>query len=628
VGALALLLALTASFYWKLTISGEWSYLEAPDLANQVRPWLDFQAREFHAGRFPLWDPYEWGGHSLIGQDQPGLANPLNWILFAMPLRGGHLPIATLHWYWVLIHWLAAVFCFALCRDLGCSRPASILGGGVFALCGFMGHTDWTHVLMGAMWIPLVLLFFLRVVRGERPRSSAALCGATLGVMFLGTHPGVPVFTAVLMAALWGVFLIRHWRRIPLFALFLVVWLGVAGAQVLPSMEYARQTLRWAGALEPLHWNERVPFSVHAQYSLDWSTVAGMALPGISGQVNPNVGLVAIALAIWGISRRWKQHRVRWIAAVAAGGFCLALGAHFPPYWLLWRYVPMVEKVREPGFAIVLCQAGIAVLAAFGLSAIRRPWIVRAAMALFLAEAVYNAPRFSRFDRPGSYQEAIRSQEDIAEYLKAQPGWFRVDFDEDEVSYNFGDFHGIEQFGGLVSSMPERTHRLLGHEETPHLFGIRYWVRRKPLSPSQVEVFRSRSGLKVFHDWRIADPIWARRESLCPVADYFRVLSRSSTRVEVEAYMACPGLLMVGDAYFTGWRAWVDGRRTPVQEVDAIRAVPLEPGRHTVVFRYRPVAVYWGFGAAILSLLVTLVFWIQDRHQPSKNSYIDNIAVF
>ena len=70
--ALAILLVLTAGFYWKLTLTREWTFLEGPDLAIQVRPWLDFAAREFHAGRVPLWDPYEWAGHTLIGQVQPG----------------------------------------------------------------------------------------------------------------------------------------------------------------------------------------------------------------------------------------------------------------------------------------------------------------------------------------------------------------------------------------------------------------------------------------------------------------------------------------------------------------------------------------------------------------------------
>ena len=78
--ALAILLVLTAAFYWKLTLSTQWTYLEGPDLAIQVRPWLDLAAREFHAGRFPLWDPYEWAGHTLIGQVQPAVKPPLKWL--------------------------------------------------------------------------------------------------------------------------------------------------------------------------------------------------------------------------------------------------------------------------------------------------------------------------------------------------------------------------------------------------------------------------------------------------------------------------------------------------------------------------------------------------------------------
>ena len=97
--ALLVLLAATIGFYWKLTFSDRYTWLENPDQALQVRPWLDLEAREFHAGRMPWWDPYLWGGQSLIGQVQPGVVNPLNWILFAMPLRDGHIPVKTLHWY-------------------------------------------------------------------------------------------------------------------------------------------------------------------------------------------------------------------------------------------------------------------------------------------------------------------------------------------------------------------------------------------------------------------------------------------------------------------------------------------------------------------------------------------------
>jgi hypothetical protein len=610
----AILLVLTAGFYWKLTISRDWTFLEGPDQANVVRPWLDYEAREFHAGRFPLWDPYEWAGHTLIGQVQPGLTNPLNWILFAMPLRDGHLPITTLHWYWVMIHWLGAVFCFALCRDLGAGYVASFLGGCIFALAGFVGHTDWPQLLMSAIWVPLVLLFFARAVRGQTADASSALSGAALGMAFLGTHHVVPTFTAVLVGAMWLVYVALDWRRIARWrhaSIFLAVWLLVSAVQVLPAIEYAKQSLRWAGAPEPLRWGQPVPYEVHAQYSLGLPSVAGIVVPGISLHANPHVGSAAVLLALAVLWRRRSDARVRWLGFVALGGLLLALGKDFPLYWLIYRFVPMVEKAREPAMAIALCQVGIAALAALGASMWKRAWVAPLALAIFLAEAVYDAPRLARFDRRDSYTALIAAQSDIATFLKAQSGWFRVDLDDADVPYNFGDLYGIEQFGGAGSSLPIRTHQMLGRAETPRLFGIRYRVTRQDPRAGQEEVFRSRSGLRVYRDPRIGEALWAWRESPCAAPDRFRMVSRTSEAVTVEAEMGCPGLVVVGDAFYPGWRARVDGERRPVQELDAVRAVRTLAGRHVIEFRYRPGPVYWGFGLTMLGLLMAAVLWLR-----------------
>src|ERR1035437_2366810 len=100
----ALLLVVVVLFYWKLTLSSQYSWMDSPDFAYQVLPWFQFQAGEWHAGRFPLWDPHAWAGQSLIGQGQPGAAYPLNWLLFLVPLRHGWIRLAALHWYYVLIH--------------------------------------------------------------------------------------------------------------------------------------------------------------------------------------------------------------------------------------------------------------------------------------------------------------------------------------------------------------------------------------------------------------------------------------------------------------------------------------------------------------------------------------------
>ncbi len=56
-----------------------------------------------HSGHFPLWDARVQTGQPWVGLVQPGELNPLNWILFSMPLSDGFIRFNFLNWYWVLI---------------------------------------------------------------------------------------------------------------------------------------------------------------------------------------------------------------------------------------------------------------------------------------------------------------------------------------------------------------------------------------------------------------------------------------------------------------------------------------------------------------------------------------------
>ena len=672
--ALVFLLLLTAGFYWQLTISRRYTWLENPDQALQVRPWLDYEAREWHAGRVPLWAPDEWGGQSLIGQVQPGVANPLNWPLMAMPLRDGHIPVETLHWYWVLIHWVAAAFLYWLCRDLGAGRGASVVGGAIYALAGFVGHSDTPQFLMGAVWIPVMLLFLARVARRERILASASWSGAALGAAFLGGHHNIPIYTSVVLGAVWAWLLARDWRKRRLWmaaALFGMVAALVAAVQILPAVEYGRQSLRWVGAPDALKWNDRVPYSIHEEYSLGWRAIPGLVLPDPARHAEPFLGSVAVALALIALWYGRRRREVRLLGGVALGGLLLALGSDTPVERLAYLAIPMVEKARYPAFAIVIAQAAVAALAALGIeigraaARGRKPlgraswgmvgfaaavggywlacrWLGRptyaeplwpavaaplglavvwrwgrvapaAVLALFLVEAM--APRAAVQPRggPGSYEQMMESQRDIAGFLRRQPGWFRVWLDEDVVPYNFGDWYGIEQWGSYTASMPIAVHALVGHPEALRFFGVQYTVARKATNAAQVEVFASASGLKVFRDPAIGPPLWMERpkaEGCAP--DQLRVAGRTPGYTRIEATAGCAGLLVVGDPWFTGWRAWVDGRRVRVDHYhDVIRAVPLAAGAHTVEFRYWPGSVGWGAALSAAGLLAALVVHVR-----------------
>jgi hypothetical protein len=82
-----------------------------------------------------------------------------------------------------------------------------------------------------------------------------------------------------------------------------------------------------------------------------------------------------------------------------------------------------------------------------------------------------------------------------------------------------------------------------------------------------------------------------------------RIVSYGSQRVEVEADVSRPAILMLADSDFPGWKVYVDGQ--PAQLITAdywFRAVLLGAGHHSVVFRYQPAAFYAGLLLSCLGM--------------------------
>ncbi len=347
-----------------------------------------------------MWDPNHWGGQSLIGQGQPGAAYPLNWILFLLPLKNGVIRQSYLLWYFVLIHYMGALFCYWLCRDLKRSRTASILAGILFGLSGYCGNIDWPQMLNGAVWAPVVFLFFLRAMRGEAPAASAVLAGAALGVSFLSGHHQAPIFISLALCGAWIYFFIRAEMPRPriaalacLFAVFLVL---TSGLQVLPIYEYGKISLRWVNAPDPVGWDDKVPYLVHANFSLGPLSIIGVVIPRIFRNVNPFVGLVGVTLALLAAAGAWRDSTVRLFGGIAIGGLLFSLGGNSVFHGMIYAIVPIVEKARSPAMAMLIFNLGVAVLAAYGLDTYRsqpRNWLW--ARRLIYALATFSAALFT-----------------------------------------------------------------------------------------------------------------------------------------------------------------------------------------------------------------------------------------
>jgi hypothetical protein len=91
-----------------------------------------------------------------------------------------------------------------------------------------------------------------------------------------------------------------------------------------------------------------------------------------------------------------------------------------------------------------------------------------------------------------------------------------------------------------------------------------------------------------------------------------RITQYQPHRVEVNAEMAAPGLLILSDAWYPGWHVSVDGAPAHLLRVNyALRGVFLPQGPHEVVFHFAPMVLYVGLALTATALLggVGVVFW-------------------
>lgn len=711
-----LLLALTIGVFWKLVLTRQYTWLDSPDMAYMVAPWLQAQAAAWHRGVWLLWDPFIAGGQSLIGQMQPGAAYPLNWLLFSMPLHNGFLSFVTLNRYYVLIHYLAALAGYWLCRDLGRSRTASILAAAAYAFAGYAGTTQWPQMLHPIVWGPIVLLFSLRAIRGERPLRSALLSGFFLGVEWLTGHHQVPLFTLLAITGVWIFHVVRaktprlRVDRSILFAALIVMMAAASALQTFPAYSYGKTAVRWAGANHALTFNETVPYSVHDEYSLQPWSVLGIFINGIFTYSNPYVGIVVFFLAISGVALARDQLPVRVLAGVAMGALLFAFASYSIFGGILYSLVPMVDKARVPSMMSFIFDLAICPLAAFGLDALpdalESIWVRRAtaavgviaallwtfvfvasavkveltarlghiAMAAFAAALLFallwamrsgaaRSPAWfvllvmieigavatidrANVDGGWRFWSQVGRDRDIALFLKSRPGLFRVEANEDDVPYNFGDWYGVETYLGYLASFPEPFARVLGEPRARQLLGVEYYMAKAPAHPEQHAVYADAGGIKLFetpgalprvrtvHEAAtIRDPeqvpqtlnsidltraTFLLNESAPGLenceGDQVSIVNYAAESVDIDASMACRGMIVLGNAYSKDWVAHVDDKPAKIYAAySLIDGIVADAGRHRIELRYRPVPVYLGAVFSGLAALVALGIWRVNR---------------
>jgi hypothetical protein len=319
---------------------------------------------------------------------------------------------------------------------------------------------------------------------------------------------------------------------------------------------------------------------------------------------------------------------IRQLAASLGGRMMLLLGT-VPVAAVLWWIRTWWQPVSNLAWQIPV----FALLA--GMVAVVVYWkhpqrLAIALTALMAIDSITFGTAMSSFAwRP---VEKATSLPASVEFLRQQPAPFRAAAFEVGLGLDRGAHYGIEMINGY-DSLVTKTYAeyvdlgwawgpLQRPRETLDLLNVKYVIlNRNDQKLREQPVFNGSSPMKqVWTDESIAileNPTAYPRYWLAPSRQEYKqqagdpLLERMHgfSRYQVYYKSDTPRFLVISQMYYPGWKAYVDGQKVELQEVDGwLSGLEAPVGQHTVELRFEPAVWLWGRVVSLISV-IGLIAW-------------------
>ncbi len=287
-----------------LLFSGKVLFWGTPSL--QFVPWWVWSFDSILSGRLPLWNQLVGMGAPLIANYQSALFYPPNWLYFMSYIIGDIPFLAWTQGILLAAHLIWACMGMAvLTKRLGLSRLAQTVSGLAFGLSGYLVARAWFASINASIaWLPWIMVCTFDMIQDENRLKSVMKLGLVTGMQLLAGHAQTSWYTWLLAIAWYGFWSFRcqrtskwgFWQRMRslgldwgLFGLGILIGVGIASVQLIPTMEYLFHSQR-ASAVE---------FEAAMTYSMWPWRLLGLLAPNLFG--NPANG------NYWGYGNFWED---------------------------------------------------------------------------------------------------------------------------------------------------------------------------------------------------------------------------------------------------------------------------------------------------------------------------------
>ncbi len=642
------LLAEVLIFYRKILFGG--AYAIPWDLRTFHLPLATFIADSFRAGEFPLWDPFTYCGRPFYANVQAQVFYPPTLVaVLVSNLAGADTLFYALECQLVLHVLAAGVFTYWLLRRLNLSKWAALTGASIYQLGGFFAsQAQHLVVVNAAAWLPLAWLAVIEL----RERFSWRWVTVLAIALAMSVLAGFPAVTVVVAASSVLLALLVSGVRLAGTVVAAGAWAALLSAvQLLPAIELHAMSI--------------------AKYRVEWmKTGGGLPVASLVSLIAPNYygifdlktfkapwdptylyvycSIGGLALALGALLRRRTRESVMFGVVTLLFGVWM-LGDSTPLGRGFFLAMPKaIQNGLHPEFSMTAFCLGVAVLAALGADRfLKRPWtgyVVMAAIAgdLILAGGGRPMNAVAVRNDPAITREAFGGSRELLDRVRALS---RMDTPPSRIDMVSGDMHwamaapltAVPTANGndplaLESVMQARLAYVKGERwgryyeiaslDAPEvdLHNIRWVLSRARLDPATVE----RAGFRFFADLPgtvVYENTQVRpRFFLSTPGSRVRVVAYTPAYVELETDSPADTQLTTSEAYYPGWRAWVDDVPRDLTLINvAFRGLAVPQGHHRVRMEFAPRILWWGAAISLIAWAAAVVPLARGRRDRSKS---------